>query len=157
MRNNNEAVINELLLKNYEKYYRIAYGYVHNETDALDIVQESAYKAIYHSHKLKKTEFADTWICRIVINEAMEFFRKAGRDYVGTDISDTGEEERYADIDLERAIDRLSPEEKKVVLLRYFEDMSLNQVAEIVGENLNTVKSRLYRALNKLKISLGDT
>lgn len=157
MRNNNEAVINELLLKNYEKYYRIAYGYVHNETDALDIVQESAYKAIYHSDKLKKTEFADTWICRIVINEAMEFFRKASRDYVGMDISDTGEEERYADIDLERAIDRLSPDEKNVVLLRYFEDMSLNQVAEIVGENLNTIKSRLYRALNKLKISLGDT
>lgn len=154
MGNKNEAVINELLLKNYDKYYRIAYGYVHNEADALDIVQESAYKAIYHSDKLKKTEFADTWICRIVINEAMEFFRKRSRDYVEMDISDTGKEEKYTDIDLQRAIDRLSPEEKKIVLLRYFEDMSLNQVAEIAGENLNTIKSRLYRALNKLKISL---
>lgn len=154
MVNKNEAVINELLLKNYDKYYRIAYGYVHNETDALDIVQESAYKAIYHSDKLEKTEFADTWICRIVINEAMDFFRKSSRDYVEMDISDTGKEEKYTDIDLQRAIDRLSPEEKKVVLLRYFEDMSLNQVAEIVGENLNTIKSRLYRALDKLKISL---
>ncbi len=154
MGNKNEAVINELLLTNYDKYYRIAYGYVHNETDALDIVQESAYKAIYHSDRLKKAEFADTWICRIVINEAMEFFRKNSRDYVEMDISDTGKEEKYTDIDLQRAIDRLSPEEKKVVLLRYFEDMSLNQVAEIVGENLNTIKSRLYRALDKLKISL---
>lgn len=154
MGNKNEAVINELLLKNYDKYYRIAYGYVHNEADALDIVQESAYKAIYHSDKLKKTEFADTWICRIVINEAMEFFRKRSRDYVEMDISDTGKEEKYTDIDLQRAIDRLSPEEKKIVLLRYFEDMSLNQVAEIAGENLNTIKSRLYRALDKLKISL---
>ncbi len=154
MGNKNEAVINELLLTNYDKYYRIAYGYVHNETDALDIVQESAYKAIYHSDRLKKAEFADTWICRIVINEAMEFFRKNSRNYVEMDISDTGKEEKYTDIDLQRAIDRLSPEEKKVVLLRYFEDMSLNQVAEIVGENLNTIKSRLYRALDKLKISL---
>lgn len=157
MRKKNEAVINELLLKNYDKYYRIAFGYVHNETDALDIVQESAYKAIYNSEKLKNTEFADTWICRIVINEAMEFFRKNSRDYAEMEIFEAGKEEQYADIDLQRAIDRLSPDEKKVVLLRYFEDMSLNQVAEIAGENLNTIKSRLYRALNKLKIILSDS
>lgn len=156
MRTDNEAVINELLLKNYDKYYRIAFGYVHNETDALDIVQETAYKAIFYSEKLRKAEYADTWICRILINEAMEFFRKNSRDYVDLENADTGKEEQYADIDLAKAIDRLSPDEKKIVVLRYFEDMSLNQVAEVAGENLNTIKSRLYRALNKLKITLGD-
>ena len=156
MRKNNEVLINELLIQNYEKYYRIAFGYVHNGTDAMDIVQEGAYKAIYHSDKLKKQEYADTWICRIMINEAMEFFRKQNVDYANMEVLDVGREEEYEDVDLQKAIDRLSPEEKKVVLLRYFEDMSLNQVAEIAGENLNTVKSRLYRALDKLKLSLGD-
>ncbi|MDD6571172.1 MAG: sigma-70 family RNA polymerase sigma factor [Thermoflexaceae bacterium] len=156
MRKNNEVLINELLIQNYEKYYRIAFGYVHNGTDAMDIVQEGAYKAIYHSDKLKKQEYADTWICRIMINEAMEFFRKQNVDYADMEVLDVGREEEYEDVDLQKAIDRLSPEEKKVVLLRYFEDMSLNQVAEIAGENLNTVKSRLYRALDKLKLSLGD-
>ena len=57
-----ETIINELLIQNYNKYYRMAFSYVHNEEDALDIVQESAYKAIFHAEKLKKIEYADSWI-----------------------------------------------------------------------------------------------
>lgn len=57
MKRDNETVISQVLLQNYNKYYRIAFGYVHNEADALDIVQEGAYKAIYHSDKLKKQEY----------------------------------------------------------------------------------------------------
>ena len=155
MRKNNEVLINELLIQNYEKYYRIAFGYVHNGTDAMDIVQEGAYKAIYHSDKLKKQEYADTWICRIMINEAMEFFRKQNVDYADMEVLAVGREEEYEDVDLQKAIDRLSPEEKKVVLLRYFEDMSLEQVSDVLCENLSTVKSRLYRALKKMKVTLS--
>ena len=41
-----EKIVEKLLIENYEQYYRLAYSYVHNEADALDIVQEGAYKAI---------------------------------------------------------------------------------------------------------------
>ena len=53
----NEILIRDLLVNQYEKYYRIAYSYVHSESDAMDIVQEAAYKAIYHAEKLKQQEF----------------------------------------------------------------------------------------------------
>lgn len=155
MKRDNETVISQVLLQNYNKYYRIAFGYVHNEADALDIVQEGAYKAIYHSDKLKKQEYADTWICRIIMNEAVEFLRKNKKDYVELEKCEMGKEEVYEDVDLQTALDRLSPGEKSVVILRYFEDMSLEQVAQAEGENISTIKSRLYRALGKLKISLG--
>lgn len=151
-----ETLIQDLLVGQYEKYYRMAYSYVHSENDAQDIVQEAAYKAIYHAEKLKKPGFADTWICRIVINEAMNYIKKNKKTYVELEEVDVGREEVYEDVDLRAAIDRLSPKDKTIIVLRFFEDMSLEQIAEICDENVNTIKSRLYRTLKKLKIDLQE-
>ena len=134
----------------------MAYSYVHSENDAQDIVQEAAYKAIYHAKKLKDPDFADTWICRIVINEAMNYIKKNKKTYVELEEVDVGREEVYEDVDLRAAIDRLSPKDKTIIVLRFFEDMSLEQIAEICDENVNTIKSRLYRTLKKLKIDLQE-
>ncbi|MFQ9514919.1 MAG: sigma-70 family RNA polymerase sigma factor [Eubacterium sp.] len=159
MKQDKEMVINEMLIHNYEKYYRMAYSYVHNESDALDIVQESAYKAIFNSQKLREIKYADTWICRIVINEAMELLRKNKRNSVLIlEENDVRKEENQVGcekIDLSAAMESLSAKEKTVVMLRYFEDMSLEQVADVAGEKLSTVKSRLYRALRKMKVNLS--
>ena len=63
-----DELIEKNLIDNYSRYYRLAFSYVKNESDAMDIVQEAAYKAIYKSSTLKNPEYAGTWICRIVIN-----------------------------------------------------------------------------------------
>ena len=68
-----EALVHKCLTEHYEKYYRIAYSYTFQEQDAMDIVQEGAYRAILKSDSLKKPEYADTWICRIMMNEAVRF------------------------------------------------------------------------------------
>ena len=57
-------------------------------------------------------------------------------------------------MDLYAALEQLSPEMKTVILLRFFEDMKLEEMAEVLGVNVNTVKSRLYRALRLLKADL---
>ena len=156
MKQTKEKAVEAQLLTNYKKYYRMVFTYVHNETDALDIVQEGAYKAIYHADKLKEIEYLDTWICRIMLNEAKEFLRKNKREYEDILEVEIGKNEVYEDIDLRRAIDGLAPKEKAIVILRFFEDMSLEQVANVLQENQNTVKSRLYRALDKLKVRLSE-
>lgn len=61
----------------------------------------------------------------------------------------------YENIDLRAAMEKLSTKDKTVVMLRYFENMSLEQVADVLGENLSTIKSRLYRALGKMKVNLS--
>ena len=76
MKSDNEIRIERQLIADYQKLYRLAYSYVHNENDALDIVQESAYKAVKNSHTLKNLQYAGTWIYRIVINESISFLRK---------------------------------------------------------------------------------
>ena len=65
-------------------------------------------------------------------------------------------EDTYTDLDLRRALEQLEPLDKTVVVLRFFEGLQLNQIAQMLDENLNTVKSRLYRSLKKLKLSLAD-
>ena len=71
-----EQKIEELLLENYNRYYRLAYSYVHNEADAADIVQNGAYKAIRNSDSLKNVEYAQTWIYRIMLNEIFQCAKK---------------------------------------------------------------------------------
>lgn len=176
-----EEIVEELLLNNYDRYYRLAWSYVYNGNDAADIVQNGAYKAILHSADLKRKEYAGTWIYRIMMNEIFSFLKKPrtvsieltgeGRKseslhqndalyrYHGNSAgvpSELSYEDRYEDFDLQRALNSLSPKDKLVVELRYFEDRKIEEIAEILDENVSTVKSRLYRSLKKLRVKLSE-
>ena len=64
---NNTAETEQILTENYERYYRLAYSYMRNEDDALDVVQESAYRAIRDCRKVRNKDYLSTWIYRIVV------------------------------------------------------------------------------------------
>ncbi len=151
-----EGLIEQNLIDNYSRYYRLAYSYVKNESDAMDIVQEAAYKAIYKSDTLKNPEYAGTWICRIVINEAYNVLRKKQKENCSLEDLEQSCEDNYEDLDLYHAIHQLKEEEQTIIYLRYYEDKQLEEIAAITNEKLSTVKSRLYRAMNKLKMALAD-
>ena len=72
--------VEETVLSSYEAMYRLAYTYVRNEADALDIVQESVYKAIKNASGVKKETHIKTWLWRIVMNTALDFIRKNKRE-----------------------------------------------------------------------------
>ena len=149
-----EELIEKNLIDNYSRYYRLAYSYVKNESDAMDIVQEAAYKAIYKSDTLKNEEYVGAWICRIVINEAYNILRKKQKEDYPSQEMDLSQEDCYEDLDLLQAIQKLKEEEQTIIYLRYYEGKQLDEIAEITQEKLSTVKSRLYRAMNKLKLAL---
>ena len=60
-------------------------------------------------------------------------------------------------LDLRTALDSLSPEDKAIVELRYFEDLKIEDIARVLNENVNTIKSRLYRSMQKLKLKMEVT
>lgn len=157
----NRNLVEQILLEQYDKYYRLAMSYVHNDADAYDIVQNGVYKALRGSDTLKNPAYAQTWVYRIMLNEC---FRMLGQpqhcsyEYIQEDsgkelfsIEDSG-----SDIDLQRAIDTLPEQDKAVVILRFFEEMKLEEIADILEENVSTIKSRLYRSLKKLRCALGE-
>ncbi len=158
-----ESIIEEILIANYEKYYRLAYGYVHNEADAMDIVQEGAYKAILKSESLRELAFAATWVYRIMLNEVFQFCRESSKRRVreGTECENLGEptvggEMEYTDfLELYDALGDLDTGERRIVEMKYFEGMKLREVAEKLDVNENTVKSRLYRAIVKLRAAMS--
>ena len=140
-----------------EKYYRIAYSYVKNEHDALDIVGEAAYKGLRTLGTLRQPDYFDTWMTRIVINAAIDFTRSRSRvtlrEDMALEVLPVPEEKLTPEdsMDLYRALDALSEKDRVCVTLRYFEEQSFVQIAEILREPETTVKSRLYRALGKMR------
>lgn len=150
--------VEKILLEDYEKFYKAAFSYVRNENDALDIVQETAYKAIKECSKIKQKEYISTWIYRIVINTALDFLRKANREAELVESSmieiEGSFEEKYQDFEIMEILGMLEEKDRTVLVMRYFEDYKLEQIAQVTGEALSTVKSRLYRALRKLKLEL---
>ena len=147
-----EMLEHQCLTENYKKYYKMAYSYVFSEQDAMDIVQESAYKAILKSDSLKQPEYVDTWIGRIVINEAVRFKENnKGRIVSIDEVAEHGTLDQTEDIDLQRALQKLDDKERAVVLLRYFEEEKIETIGQMLDLNVSTVKSRLYRAIEKLK------
>lgn len=152
---NIDDLIQKELTDNYQKYYRLAYSYVHNEADAMDIVQEGAYKAILKSGLLGNPEYLSTWIYRIMVNEALSFIRKHKnfRMELNEDF-DMPSTDQYEDLDLKRALEELGEPDMTIIRLRFYEEMKLEQIADILGENCSYIKSRLYRCLKRLRLSL---
>lgn len=157
----NKNLIEQIILDKYNQYYRLAYSYVHNETDACDIVQNGAYKALRSCHTLKRSEYAETWVYRVMLNECFRYLQQpkclsyeALQDDGG---SEAGyEEDNCINIDLKRALDSLPDKDKAIIILKYFEDKKLEEIADILDENVNTIKSRLYRGMKKLRETLSD-
>ena len=153
MRETNVQKTEQILIDNYEKYYRLAYSYTRTQEDALDVVQESAYKAISDCNKVENPNYISTWIYRIVVNTSIDLLRKRQKNesIVGKLDEDVSYEDSYSNPDLKAALEQLDESEKTVIVLRYFEDLKLDDIARITDSNLNTVKARLYRGLKKLK------
>ncbi|MBE5986865.1 RNA polymerase sigma (SigV) subunit [Lacrimispora xylanisolvens] len=149
-----EEQAESLLLNNYEKYYRLAYSYAKNESDALDIVQESAYKVLKDIKKLKDQSLLSTWIYRIVINTSIDFLRKRNNETVSIYDLEIPHEDQYQDDDPKEMIAFLNEEERTIVILKFFEDLKLEEIADALNMNVNTVKTRLYRALKKIRVTL---
>ena len=155
-----EEEVAEYAIKYKENHYRLAYSYVRNTEDALDIVQESIYKAISSIDSLKNHNYIKTWFYRIVVNTSLDFLRKRRKvDIVDEDVLislDSGIVDDYSNLDLQEALDNLPDKYRTVVVLRYFEDLKIEEIAEVLNENVNTVKTRLYKSLEKLRIKLSD-
>ena len=149
----------DFIKNNQEKFYRIAFSYLKNRDTALDAIHDSIVKALQKKHTIKNAEYFKTWFYRILINECLVYLRKNNRIIYFDNISmytnlHDSQPNISEYIDLYQALDKLPIKLKTVVLLRFFEDMKLEEIAQITSVNLSTVKSRLYKALKVLKINM---
>ena len=145
---------------NKERFYYLAYSYIKNEQDALDVVQDSIQKALLSLSTLRDEKQLKSWFYKIVVCTSIDFLRKHNRELVVDDeklaIITPQKVDTYNNVDLTNALNNLSRTYREVIILRYFEDLKIEDVAHILEININTAKSRLYKALKLLRIQLQD-
>ncbi|MFD2630086.1 sigma-70 family RNA polymerase sigma factor [Oceanobacillus kapialis] len=149
----------EAFLTLFQKYetdiYRIAFLYVKNKDDALDIVQETAYRSFMKVGSLKNPQFFKTWLIKIAKSCAIDLLRKQ-KKVIHLTPENTGLEASKKDdlpltLSLQDLLNTLSETEKTIILWRFYYGYTLQEIADIEQTPLGTVKSLLYRALSKLQ------
>lgn len=147
----------ELLLKQESsKLYRTAFLYVGNKEDALDVVQETVCKAYQSISKLKNPEYFSTWLIRILIRTAyrtLEWKKKFTTidDAVLVNLQDGKISEIHQNLDLANALNHLSENDRTAVILFYYHDLPIREIAAMMDKPEGTIKSYLRRAKIELK------
>lgn len=181
----NILAINEALINNQDKYkliisaiagdknafaeviklnkvhlYKTAYMYVKNEDKALEVLQETITKGLISIHKLKNPAYFKTWITRILINAAIDINKKSSKTEELNEnskiINHKASVSLEEKLDLYRAVDLLRDNYKTVVIMKYFNDMKIKEISEVMNIPENTVKTYLNRAKTALRDILKE-
>ena len=150
------GVLSEYCISNQEKFYRLAYSYMQNEQDSLDVVSEAVLSAYESFAGLRNPMGIKTWFYRILVNKCIDALRRNKREIVSEEdaFSQITFEEKSYDATgsvLQCSVEQLPEKFRTVIVLKYYENCTFEETAKITKVNVNTVKSRLYAALEKLK------
>ena len=155
-----EAKAYQVIVQKYmQTAYYIALGFVHNHQDALDLSQDSFIKAF------RKIKSFDTgrpffpWFYRILKNLCLDHFKRVRRRNEipleeGTILTQE-KEDKEMKAALWQGIEKLTFEQKEIIILRYFREYSYQEIAEITGKPIGTVMSSLHYAKKRLKEVAG--
>lgn len=158
MRNISNEQFNEKYYLYKPMIYRIAYSYVHSKIDSEDIVQDVFIKYLETDQYFQTLDNEKYWLIRVTINTSLSFLRKTWKQRVFLDdemINKTidsstnirfNEEENMFEI-----IYHLPHKYKEVIILYYYEDLSINQISTILKITTSNVKKRLERARNIIR------
>ncbi|MDE5779637.1 MAG: RNA polymerase sigma factor [Lachnospiraceae bacterium] len=139
--------------------YRLAFSFVLSKQDAEDVISEAVLKAYSHLDELRNIRKMKSWLFRIIVNESKICLKKRNRMELVDDISEFEEVGRYEEkpYDLLEFVCLLDDNFKEVIMLYYFEEFRVKEIANILNISQGTVKSRLSRARLKLKRFLENS
>ncbi|MBX4151348.1 sigma-70 family RNA polymerase sigma factor [Paenibacillus lautus] len=144
---NHEAFIK--LIKPLElQMYNIAKAILRHDEDCADAMQEAILKAYKSLPSLRQAPLFKTWLLRILINECNMILRKKSHviPLLNLDQAEHITPSLDVNIDLREAVYRLEEVSRTIIILHYFRDLPLRQIAEMLDLNEGAVKTRLHRA-----------
>ena len=160
--NGSQAAMEILVRRHYESVFAYVYRQTGDYHAALDVTQDIFIKMMKGLSTYREREKFKSWLFRIAVNCCRDSFRctsartareveleanfSDGQSNIWDIFSKSTEREHIKD-----ALDSLPEFQKEVVLLRFYHDLKLKEIADIIGSGEATVKSRLYQALDKLK------
>ncbi len=153
----NEKEFEDLFMAFRNDIYRLAYTYVHNEADALDIMQETAYQAYVSRKQLKEREKFRSWILTITVSKSLDHLKKKRPEPV-EDIEtyrETATGERENLMEFEDSLGSLTLTEKNIVVYKCFFDYTFEMIGKTLEISSNTAKNHYYKAIRKLRLEEG--
>jgi RNA polymerase sigma-70 factor (ECF subfamily) len=158
----------ELVERHHAELYRYALAMLHNASVAEDAVQEAFERAFvalgrYPEERIRALALR-AWLYRITLNAVRNLVRDRSRELPVAEmpdkrfrtVSDLGDDDREAWLDVLAALERLPDRQRVAVILRYIQDLPYLEIAHITGTPLNTVKTLTRRGVERLRILLTD-
>lgn len=152
------AAFHALVDRHAQRLYRLAVSLIGNATDAEDVLQEAFIGAFRGLRSFEGRSSVKTWLTRILVMQAAQWRRSRRRKPAAAmdDSIPAAGTSHEAAMDVRAAIDKLSPEHREVMVLREFERMTYDEMAETLGVPRGTVESRLHRARAEMREKLKD-
>lgn len=148
--------IGNILLENMQSMYRVAFSILSTEEKAYDAISNTIVIVFEKISTLKNEEYFKTWLIRILINECYKVAKQNNKIIY---LENCNKEklsytDTYTDFETRELVNNLDKELREIVVLYYFEDFSVKQIAKIIQIPEGTVKSRLSRARKELEKKL---
>jgi len=152
----NKGAFEKLVKQHYERIYRTAYLYVHNEEDALDVVQEATFQAFKSIHSLKHPEYFMTWLTKIVIRCSADVLRRKSKvvplsDEIISNLPGVASQNVEDSMQLLNAIQQLKENYRTAIILFYYYDYSIKTISSVMEIPEGSVKTYLSRGKAELK------
>jgi len=150
----NDTDFERLFMSYKNEIYKLAYTYVHNEADALDIVQETAYQGFISRKSLKDKDKFKSWVLTITVNKSLDHLKKKRPEPVDdiTIYSGHHTDTEESLFEFEEKLKTLTLNEKNIVVYKCFFDYTFEMIGETLRISLSTVKNQYYRAIEKLRL-----
>lgn len=149
--NGDKEAYQRLIEQNKRYLYNISIAILNNVDDAGDALSETIIKAYQKLDTLRNPEYFRTWLTRILINECKKLLKTRRKVVSIEEMKENLKEKEDAlqketILDLRKAICSLEPKMKTVIVLHYYNELKLEEIAEILEIPVGTIKSRLYHA-----------
>jgi RNA polymerase sigma-70 factor (TIGR02954 family) len=141
----------QLISINKTQLYKIAFSYLKNEIEALEAIQEVTFRAYKAIKKVKQASYFNTWLIRIMINYCIDEQRKRKRVIFAEKEIATTNEDSSTNIVVQDAVYQLKANYQKVIVLKYYQDLTVQQIAMVLEKPEGTIKTWLHKALKQLK------
>ena len=148
----------ELIEENMQSMYKTAWAILRNEEDVADALQETIVKGFESLHTLRRPEFFKSWMMRILINNCLQIRKQRQRLLTfGDDLPEMPVEDSYdTDSGFKELLDMVDEADRLLLTLYYADEFKLSEIAELLEMNVNTVKTRLSRAREKIRRGLYE-
>ncbi|MEQ4720185.1 SigE family RNA polymerase sigma factor [Nonomuraea sp. B19D2] len=133
----------------------LRYGYVltGNADDAADLVQEALLKLSGSWRRVRNKENPESYVRTIMTRQHISWWRSRRRERVTDDLPEGSYTDDHAFGELWKELAALPRKQRVVLVLRYYEDLPDNEIAEILGISRGTVRSQAFRGLNALRVN----